>query len=535
MSTIAGLGSTLRLLWRRNRLFWVCWVIGLASLMPMTAGQYETIIPAGTDPRTILEPLAANPSMLALLGPAFDVHTKGGFVFWRVGGFGSVLAGMMAGFGIIRATRAEEEEGRFELLRSGAIGRHAPLAAGLLLGALASMLLALVQFGLLVASGLPATGSLAAGLALGVEGLVFTGLGAVVAQVFESARTARYWTVGVLWGGLFVARMVVDGAGTTSDLARLRWLIPLEWGMLLRPFADERWWVAFLPVALFVVCAAVALRLESVRDHGAALRSPRPGVAEAAPGLRSAWSLAWRLQRGGVLGWAVGVGISALGCGAIVTQMEDSLAKSPEMGHLLQKMGGSTDVFVAFHVAMLGILGTIIAVMAAVLLNRVRSEEVKGLAEPVLATATSRSTYLWSHLWLAIVFPTVMFVLTGALLPVSQARRNHDWALVGEYTRSALGLLPGLWLVIGLAVLVLGWWPRLTGVVWAVLGWTMFATWFAALFDVPQWVTKVNPWGYLAHLPRDQMDWLPVVLETLLAVALVVVGLVGYRRRGIPA
>ncbi len=44
----------------------------------------------------------------------------------------------------------------------------------------------------------------------------------------------------------------------------------------------------------------------------------------------------------------------------------------------------------------------------------------------------------------------------------------------------------------------------------------------------------MQPWGYLPHLPRDPMGWTAFLVELMLAMALVVVGLVGYRRRGIP-
>lgn len=534
MSTLTGTGTVLRLAWRRNRVFWICWIIGLSILMPMTLTQYETIIPPGTDPRPTLEPLRHNPSMLALLGPAFDIYTKGGFVFWRVGGFTACFAGMMAGFGIIRATRAEEEEGRLELIRAGVIGRHAPLAAGLLLGALGSATLGLVTGGLLVAMGLPVAGSLASGLAFFGQGLVFTAIGAVMAQVFESGRSARAWTIGALWGGMFLARMMVDGAPQAS-YHWLGWLIPMEWSMLIRPYSDERWWVAALPIALATVLVVLAVRLESARDHGAGLRSPKPGPAEAPAALSGPAGLAWRLHRGGLVGWTIGILVSAWGCGSIVAQMESSLRQNPQMGELVEKMGGSSNFTIAFYGAMLGILGTVVAIFAAVVLNRLRAEEVRGLAEPMLATATSRVRYAGSHLLLALVVPSVVMVLVGTLLPVAQAGRDGQWSLVSQYTRSAVVLLPGVWLVVGIAMALVGWLPRLTSLVWAVLGWTMFATWFSVLFDLPQWLVRITPWGHLPLLPRDAMDWTPVLVETAIAVALVVFGLVGYRRRGIPS
>lgn len=535
MSTLTGLAPSLRLAWQRNRIFWTCWIIGLAVLMPTTLSQYETVIPPGTDPRATLEPLRSNPSMLALLGPAYDVYTKGGFVFWRVGGFCSAFAGMMAGFGIIRATRAEEEEGRLEMLRAGTIGRHAPLAAGVLLCSLAALVLALLGAAPLVAMGLPAAGSLTAGAALGVVALVFTGIGAVACQVFDSARTARYWTLGLAWGGMFLARMVIDGAGPDASGSWAQWLVPLEWGMLMRPFAGNRWWVALLGLGLFVGLVLLAFRLESLRDHGAGLVGSRPGRATAPGWLRGAEGLAWRLQRGSLLGWSMSLLLAGAGIGSIVSQMEESLAANPQLGQMLEKMGGSSNVTVAFYVAMLGIMATVVAVFAATTITRLRSEESHGRTEAMLATATSRTRYACSHLALGTVVPCLVMVGVGALLPLADAQRTGNWERLGTYARAAAGLLPGVLLMAGVTMLLVGWLPRLTALVWVLLGWTLFTTWFAVLFELPGWLVRLQPWGHLRLLPRDAWSWTPFAVELALAVALLALGLVGYRRRNIPA
>ncbi|GAB2472005.1 ABC transporter membrane-spanning protein [Luteococcus sediminum] len=535
MSTLTGTGMMLRLTLRRNWLFWSLWILGLACLMPLTASQYDTIIPPGTDPRATLDPLRKNPSMLALLGPVFDIDTKGGFVFWRVGGFASMFAGMMGALGIIRATRAEEEEGRLELLHAGSVGRHAPLAGALACCMLACLVLVAVTAAWTASTGLPGTGSVAAGAAVGAEGLLFVGIGAVCAQLFESARSARYWAVGALWGGMFLLRMIVDGAGPEASYANLRWAIPMEWGMLLRPFAQERWWVLALPVTAFVLLVAVAFRLESTRDHLAGLWQTRAGRATAPGWLGGAWGLAWRLQRGTLLGWSLALVLCSAGMGSIMSQMDKALAANPQMGEMLQKMGGTANLQTAFYVAMTGIMATVAAIMSATVLVRLRSEEVHGHAEQVLATATSRTSLALSHLLWAVLVPCIVLVAVGAAMPLVQAQRNHDWSLVGTYTRTALGLLPGLVLVTGAMMLLIGWLPRLTGLVWALLGWTMFCTWFAVLFDLPDWLVRLQPWGHLAHLPRDPMDWTAFTIESALAIALLALGLLGYRRRAIPA
>ena len=75
------------------------------------------------------ENMADNAAFIAMAGPARALNTLGGQVAWQACAFGAIVAGLMSMFLVGRHTRAEEECGRDELVRAGAIGRHAPLAA----------------------------------------------------------------------------------------------------------------------------------------------------------------------------------------------------------------------------------------------------------------------------------------------------------------------------------------------------------------------------------------------------------------------
>ena len=109
----------------------------------------------------------------------------------------------------------------------------------------------------------------------------------------------------------------------------------------------------------------------------------------------------------------------------------------------------------------------------------------------------------------------------GRMRPLSPHLDVYKWQV--QMLTSILHRATGIALVAGML-----------GLVWGLLGWTLFATWFSVLFDLPVWLTKMQPWGYLPHLPRDPMGWTAFLVELVLALALVVAGLVGYRRRGIP-
>ncbi len=531
---MSGFAGMLRLAWRRNWVFYTCWVIGLAVLMPATVTKYHDLVPDGVDGQLMLASLGGNPTMRAILGPPFDLGTPGGFTFWRVGTFVAAAAAMMAALGVIRATRAEEEEGRVELVRSGAVSRAVPLAAGIVLSLAACLATGVLIALFLMAAKTPAAGSWASGLAIALTGTMFTGVAAVLAQVFPSARTARVWSLGIVLGGLYLLRAMVDGSGSNATLDAIRWAMPLDWAALARPYAGERWWVLLLPLAVTAVLVTLAFRLEAVRDHGAGLKAASQGAGEAAPYLSGAVGLSWRLQRVGVIGWTVGILVSAIGMGSMSTSLDQIFEGQDQITDMLRKMGGGAGAIRdAFFIAMLGIMATIVTLAGVMVLSRLRAEEGGGRTEVMLATATSRWRNALSTLVPAVLLPVLLLVVTGALMPVAQAAKEGSSSLIGTVTVASLVLLPGIVLLMGLAMLLVGLLPRWYGIVWAILGWSILVSWILPLFNPPDWLLRLQPWGFLPHLPVDPMRWGAFSIELALGLGMMALGLVAYRRRDI--
>ena len=529
---LTGLGALVRLTARRNRWFYLAWVLGLAAVVPATAAAYETIIdPENAD--LLITTMSANPTMRAMLGPPTDLATAGGFTVWRVGTFVATMAGMMTVLGVVRSTRGEEEEGRVELLRSAVVGRHAPLLAGVLVALGASLLLGGLIAVSMTAVGTPATGSVAFGAGVALAAMVFAGVGAVTSQVAATSRGARALGLWVL-GAAYVLRAVADGSATDSALSTWSWASPLQWMALSRPYAQERWWVPALPAVLTLALVALATVLEERRDHGGGLRALRGGTPRAAAGLRSPLGLAWRLHRGGIVGWTVGMALFALAMGSLSTGFGEMMREAPVLEEIFRRMGGgAARLTEAFFVAMLGIVAVLMGVLGVQIFHRLATEERRGHAELVLATRATRPGLLGSHLLLAAVVPVALFAVVGALLAANYARSVGDWSQVPLVAGAALALAPGGLLVLGLAVLLHGWAPRWSWLVWVVIGWSLFVVWVGATLGLPEWLTRLTPWAPLPQVPVDPMSWPPVLGAVLLAAALAAVGAVGYRRRDI--
>ena len=483
-------------------------------------------------------PVGAPLSVQATLAPIpgvgrpYDLLSVGGFTMWRVGGFVAMCAGIMTALGVIRATRAEEESGRLELLRAGAIGRHSSLAAALLTAAAGSALLGGLVAASMAGLGTPVAGAAAMGCAITATGLVFAGIGALAAQLTASARTARGLAMGAL-GTAYLLRALADGAAADSPVRRLGWASPVEWAAYVRPYAGERWWVLLLPLAATLLLVTGAFALEARRDIGAGLRASRPGPAGAGPLLRDAGALSWRLARGASIWSVLGFGGFALVMGSL-SDFFDQIADDPALAERLRRMGGGAQFLsAAFYVAMLGILLVLIALLGLALLDRLRREEARGHAELVLATATSRTALLRAYAVPALLVPLALCVLSAALLAVPQAIRDGDARVIGRLAGAGLAQAPGVLLIVALAIAVHGLAPRRYLLPWAVAAWSVLITWIGAVLGFPDWLLHATPFAHLPRIPAEAMSWPPVLVESGLAVILIGAGLWGCARRNI--
>ena len=531
-SGFTGTGQLLRLALRRDRVVGTVWVLGLFVFALSQAASIVSLYPTQADldrlARTA-EGIGANPAVVALQGPAYDASTYGGATAWQVVTPGVFLLGLMSMLLVTRHTRQEEETGRAELVSAGVVGRYAWLAAGLLYVLAVNVVLAVITALGYVAMGLPAAGSVALAVGCGVCGLVFAGVAAICVQLTEHARSANGMAFAVL-GVAFLLRAIGDSA---AGLAWLAWLSPIGWAERFRPFAGERWAVLLLPVALLLVLLAVVAALVTRRDVGAGVLPARLGPAAAPAWLRSPLGLAWRLQRGALIGWAVGAAVAGLSFGGIAQDMVQFAEQDPETAKALASLGGAgsiTDIYLAAVLSWIGMLAAGYAVQATL---RLRSEEAELRAEQVLATATSRTGWAGSHLVVAAVGAGVVLGVGGLLAGLAHGLRAGD--LGGELPRvlgAALVQLPAVWVMAAVGAALFGLAPRLVvGATWAILAVVLAITVFGEPLRFAQWVLDLSPFAHLPRLPAADFVAAPLVWLLAAAAVLAAAGLAAFRRR----
>jgi ABC-2 type transport system permease protein len=524
--TLAGTGSLVPFTLRRERRALPWWVLGTGLLLLVQSTQSQDIYSTPAELARLRETLGDNTAVIAMSGPPELLATIGGEIVFEIFTYLAVVVALMNMFVVGRNTRSDEETGRAELVRSARVGRRAPLAATLAVAALADLVVGLVVFGVGVLTELPVTGSVLLGLATAGVGLTFAALTAVAAQVFENTR-AVYGAVALAIGASYVLR----AAGDVGNEA-LSWASPIGWGHRTVPYAGDRFWPLLLPLTASALLAALAVVLLERRDFGAGFVPTRLGRPEASRLLVSPVGLAWRLQRAALIGWACGLFLLGVAYGSVTNSIEEYVADNPEVAELLP--GGAEDVvdsYLALTMLILAVISSAFGVTSAL---RLRGEETGGRAEPVLATAVSRLSWLGSHLSVALVGSAVVLVAAGVGEGLAYGLSVSDLGQVARMAAVGLAYVPAVWLVVAVAAFGFGWLPRAASVVaWSMVGYCAVVAVFADSFNLPDWALQASPFAHLPQVPLESFTATAAVLVVAVGAALVVGGAAGLHRRDI--
>ncbi|QSB13292.1 anibiotic ABC transporter [Natronosporangium hydrolyticum] len=536
MTHLTGTGRLFRLAVRRDRVLLPVWLVAISGLAVAVVSSVSALYTSAEERSQAAAFSAANVAARIFDGPASG-SSLGAMTmvesYWLL----AVLAAIMSAQAVVRHTRQDEETGRAELLGAAAIGRYARLAAALLLALVANLLLTGAVAGALIANDLPVAGSFAGGAAVAATGLTFAGVAAVTAQLSTTQRGANGLAMAVL-GAAFLLRAVGDAAGEVAAnqvelvSAWPSWLSPIGWGQQLRPFYQDNWEVLGLFGGLFAILVAVAFALTSRRDLGSGLLADRRGPATAPAALLSPLGLAWRLQRGILLAWLVGLVIVGAAFGAVGDSVDDFVGISDQFEQLIVAQAAGADLVDLFFGFLTGFLGIAAAGYTVQALLRMRAEEAAGHLESVLATAVSRATWLGSHALIAGAGTLLLLVATGVSGAVGYAFAAGDLATGLGMLQASLGQLPAVLAVGGFVVAVFGLVPRFAvALSWAALAVSLVMGQLGELLELPRPVLNVSPFTHLPPVPAESYAWLPAMIMVAVAAVLAVGGLVSFRRR----
>jgi ABC-2 type transport system permease protein len=527
MRTTAGTGRLIRFTLRLDRVRLPVWILAIAFTVLGSVSSFAATYPTAASRQARAAVLDSGIARL-FVGPGYGSadYTFGAMTANELLPFTAVAVALMSVFLVVRHTRTEEESGRAELVRATAVGRHAPLAAALVVVALAQVVLfVILALGLPAAlEGLSSTGSVAFAAALLGVGLVFEGVAAVVAQLTVGARAALGISA-IAVGGTYLVRAVGDMTDTF-----LPWLSPFGWATEMRAYVDERWWPVGLSLLAAAGLIAAATAIARHRDLGAGIIADRPGAAEAAPRLRTPTALARRLQRASFVAWLVPMFLLGLLYGSIAQDAASFYEDVDALRDYVARLGAAApiDQFLALSTFITALIAVGFTIQSAL---RLRTEESEHRAEPVLAARVGRSRWMRSHLTVALVGSAAMLLASGLGFGLATAIQTGDAGDVPRLVGASLVYAPALWVFVGVAAALFGAVPRWAGLAWAVLGAIAFIGFLGPLLQLPDWLYQLSPLEHVPSMPIADFDIVPELVLTAIAAALLIVGLAAFRRR----
>ena len=525
-------GKLVKLILRRERVISAIWIVIITLFSIGLAPALGNIFDSQS--RETLIEMLKNPAMIAMQGPAYGIenYTVGAMysnmmLLWVV-----ITVAIMNIFMVIRHTRGDEERGRIEVIRSLPTGRLANLNAAMIAAMIINTVLALLN-GLGVAAlgieSMDLAGSVLYGVALGVSGMFFAALTALFAQLSSSSRGATGFSFALLFA-FYIMRAAGDINGEILSLISPLGLVQRT-QIYVENYAMP---IVFLLIETAVI-AAVTYALNAIRDMDQGFIHAKPGRSEASPLLksRSGFGLAWRLTRNMIIAWTASIYILGAAYGSILGDIDEFVASSEFYAMIigLNPDFNTAQMFVSMIIFIIA-LCSVAAVLMTVL--KLRGEEKDGRAEHIISRAVSRTKYMSGYVILA--FAGSIFMQLASALGIYSAGiavlPDPGELTLGYLIKANMVYLPALWVMIGIAVLVIGILPKATAVIWGYFGFTFFAAFIGRMPDIlPEWFVKLTPFGYIPQLPADEINYATLAVLTVIAVAFTAAGFIFYNKR----
>lgn len=523
-------GRLSSLILRRDRFRIHVWILSITALSLVTAKAFVGLYPTEESRQAVAETMV-NPAMLAMVGQGYglDNYTYGAMMAHQNLLYTGVAVAIMCILMVARHTRADEEEGRIEMIRSLPTGRLSNLSSTftVLLGTnlLLSLVVGLGLYVLQIES-MDLQGSLLYGAALGTIGVFFGVLTALFAQLSENSRG----TIGFSFAALMISYLIraIGDAGTEA----LSWFSPLGWVLGAEVYVNNYWWPIVLTLSVAILIAVYALYLNAVRDLGSGLLPSKPGRKHASIYLLSPLGLAFRLQRTGIISWAVGLIFLGLSYGSILGDIESFFEGVELIENMLSSTGGLSvaEVFVATLMSIIALISSIPVLMAVL---KIKGEEGKNHTEHLLGRAVSRTRVLGSYYIISFVTGIVMLALAATGLWFAGNAVLEGGIEFSLLFSAAIIYLPAIWVMMGMAILIFGTAPKFTGFTWLYLIFSFIVVYMGNLLQFPEWLINLSPYGHIPQIPVDDMDFIKVIVMTVIAFIITIVGFIGYNKRDI--
>ncbi|MDQ0154704.1 ABC transporter permease [Robertmurraya andreesenii] len=515
---------------RRDWLKLLIWAIALS----LFAGGFATALYEmyGKDPAGLIAMYETmkNPVMIAMLGPTAataETYTIGAMYAHEMILFTALVFAIVSIMHVISRTRKEEDDGISELIRSFQVGRLAKTTAIVLEMLLLHVVIIALSTVLLQVQDIPGlnfSGNLLYSISLGVQGFLWAMIALIFVQIATGAGGARglsFLTLGLF----YIIRMATDMSAPDAS-----WFNPLGWSYLVNVYVSDDWLPIVIAVVASIVCLVFSYILEHARDMGGGYLPERSGRDHAKERLLSLHGLILRLQKTFIISWLISIFIIGAMYGSIFEEMDEFVSDSEMMKQMFLHNANYTiqEQFMSVLFVVLSLLTTVFIVGS---LMKLINEEKKGHWDQLYATKLSRAKFYWCHVILTFILGVLGQFSAILGLYLSQRSVMETPLSLWEITKAGIVWVPAEFFFIGILAILIGWLPRWTAIIWGYLVFSFFVSYFGQMMDIPEFIINLDIFSYIPKVPIEEWKWGTIILIKLLALFMIVIGFIGYKKR----
>jgi ABC-2 type transport system permease protein len=215
--------------------------------------------------------------------------------------------------------------------------------------------------------------------------------------------------------------------------------------------------------------------------------------------------------------------------GSITGDLDAFLSGNDIIRQMVQASGTGQSVIDSFVGMIFSIMALLAAIPVMLCALKIHGEEKHGRLEQIFCKGVSRANFYGCFAAIALLESAAMLFLPA----VGLAAASNGFLPLGGMLKASLVYLPALWVMLGLCVLLAGLLPKLTALVWVMVGYSFILLYFGRLFNLPAWALKISPFGSIPQLPVQGFKIAPLILLTVLAAALYAAGQWRFRRRDV--
>ena len=526
-----------RFMLKREMTISAIWIVVIvlfsAGLAPGMAGMFDS------DGRQQFVSTFSNPAMIAMMGPVYgaDNYTAGAMYTGMMLLWILIAVAVMNIFLVSRHTRADEEKGRIEVIRSLPVGRLSVLNATMLTAVAVNIALGLLMGLSIAATGVESmgfAGSMLYGAVTCATGLVFAAITALFCQLSSNKSGATGYSFMLL--GLFY---MLRAVGDMRESEILSCISPLGLAQRSQPYIENNLWPVPLLLLICVLVFAGTYKLNAIRDLGQGFIHARPGRKEASVLLRNNFGLSFRLMRTSLIVWLIVMLLLGASYGSIIGEIDQFISGSPQYLGILgldPSVAAATKDNIQKHfLTFITTMMTLICIIPLLIIAmKPRSEEKEHRAEHVLTRCVPRFRHIASYSVLAYAASVIFPCATAIGIYLSATTLSDNPFTLGVLMEANLAFIPALWVMIGAAVLLVGLLPGASGAIWGYFGFVFIITFMGELLGLPVWLRGLSPTYHISDvILGDAVNFTPPVILTAIAAILTAAGFMFYQKRDV--